>query len=93
MDSSDTSTHEYYMRECIYLAKIAKQCGDSPVGSIIVKGGKILAEGIEAGKLKKTLSSMPRLKRFGMQLTFCIRKTSPDVLCIPLTSPASCARM
>lgn len=38
------------MRRCIELATIAKHRGDSAVGSVIVKGGKIIAEGIEGGK-------------------------------------------
>ena len=40
------------MRQCIELAKLARQNGDTPVGSIIVRDGNILAEGIEAVKTK-----------------------------------------
>lgn len=42
--------HEFYMAECIVLAKIAKARGDSPVGSSIVRNEKIIGEGIEGGK-------------------------------------------
>lgn len=35
---------------CISLAKIALQRGESPVGSVIVRDGNIIGEGIEGGK-------------------------------------------
>lgn len=44
------------MRRCIELAKIAKQRGDSPVGSIIVKDGQIVGEGIEGGKTQQDIT-------------------------------------
>lgn len=44
------------MRICIGLAKIAKQRGDSPVGSIIVQNGTIIGEGIEGGKTQKDIT-------------------------------------
>ena len=50
MDQKDLSQHQFYMRKCIELAKIAKQRGDSPVGSILVKEDEIIGEGIEANK-------------------------------------------
>lgn len=46
----DKTTHEFYMKRCIELALMAKQRGDSPVGSLIVKDGKIISEGVEGGK-------------------------------------------
>lgn len=48
--------HESYMKICIDLAKIAKQRGDSPVGSVVVKEGKIIGEGIEGGKTHKDIT-------------------------------------
>lgn len=44
------------MRRCIELAKMAKERGDSPVGSLIVKDGQIVAEGIEGGKTHKDIT-------------------------------------
>ena len=44
------------MRQCIKLALIAKQRGDSPVGSVIVKDGKVIGEGIEGGKTHKDIT-------------------------------------
>jgi tRNA(adenine34) deaminase len=46
--NSQQSEHEHYMRLCIALAWRARDTKDTPVGSIIVQGGAILAEGVEA---------------------------------------------
>jgi tRNA(adenine34) deaminase len=48
--------HEYYMKSAIDLALIAKSRGDSPVGSVVVQDGVIIAEGIERGKTKKDIT-------------------------------------
>lgn len=48
--------HERWMRLCIELAKEALQKGDPPVGSLIVKDGKMLGKGIEAGKSKRDIT-------------------------------------
>jgi tRNA(adenine34) deaminase len=50
INTPDIEKYESLMRRCIELAKTAKKRGDSPVGSIIVKDGQIVAEGIEGGK-------------------------------------------
>ena len=44
------SDHEGFMKRCIELAHIAKSRGESPVGSVIVKNGEIIGEGVEGGK-------------------------------------------
>ena len=44
---------ENLMRQCLKLGRIALANGDAPVGSLIVRKGEIIAEGIEAVKLKK----------------------------------------
>ncbi len=56
MKTSDLNQHESYMRICIGLAKIAKQRGDSPVGSIIIRDGEVIGEGIEGGKTHKDIT-------------------------------------
>lgn len=43
---------EQMMCRCCELGKIAQENGDAPVGSLIVKNGEIIAEGIESVKLK-----------------------------------------
>lgn len=42
--------HEFFMSRCIRLAKLAKQRGENPVGSLVVLNGRIIGEGIEANK-------------------------------------------
>jgi tRNA(adenine34) deaminase len=42
--------HQYYMNQCLDLAKIALAAGDPPVGAIIVLEGKIIGSGIESGR-------------------------------------------
>src|SRR5450432_317367 len=42
--------HEDFMISCLELALIARQSGNSPVGSIIVKDGQIIARGVERVK-------------------------------------------
>lgn len=43
---------EDFMRRCLELGRKAMDAGDAPVGSVIVIGGKIIAEGIEAVESK-----------------------------------------
>ena len=40
------------MRQCLDLARVALEKGDSPVGSLIVKNGRVVARGIEAVKAR-----------------------------------------
>ncbi len=47
-----TKNHEYFMRQCVELAKEALANGNPPVGAIIVKDEEIVGQGIEAGKSK-----------------------------------------
>ncbi len=50
MKKADKMSYEDLMQKCIDLAHIAKNRGDSPVGSIVAQGGTIISEGIEGGK-------------------------------------------
>jgi tRNA(adenine34) deaminase len=56
MTPQEKNDYENYMRQCIRLAYIAKSRGDSPVGSILVQNGKIIAEGIEGGKTTRDIT-------------------------------------
>jgi tRNA(adenine34) deaminase len=47
MNKQHLPDDEKYMRRCLELAAIAKSNGKTPVGSLIVKDEKIIAEGIE----------------------------------------------
>lgn len=44
------STDTVYMEQCLELAEIALENGDSPVGSLLVYEGKIIGKGVESGK-------------------------------------------
>ena len=46
--NSQLADHEHYMRLCVALAWRARDTNDTPVGSLIVQGGAIVAEGVEA---------------------------------------------
>lgn len=56
MQKLELAQHEAYMRLCIDLAKIAKQRGESPVGSIVVQNGVVIGEGIEGGKAHQDIT-------------------------------------
>ncbi len=56
MDRNELKKHEFYMRKCIELAKIARKRGDNPVGSIIVREDEIVGEGIEANKTQNDIT-------------------------------------
>lgn len=56
MTSHEKKQYEGYMNRCIDLAIIARKRGDSPVGSVIVQDGEIIAEGIEGGKTHKDIT-------------------------------------
>ena len=44
------------MRRCFELAKLADQEGESPVGSVVVKDGKIIGEGYEKSRQLKDIT-------------------------------------
>lgn len=46
------TTDEEMMRRCLDLARVALEQGDSPVGSLIVQDGRIVARGVEAVNAK-----------------------------------------
>lgn len=48
--------HEKFMQRCIELAKTAAYYGESPVGAILVKDRKIVAEGMEAVKNRRDVT-------------------------------------
>lgn len=56
MDSEEKYKHEFYMRQCIDLALIAKRRGESPVGAIVVRNEKVIAEAMEAAKTHQDIT-------------------------------------
>ncbi len=57
MTDADRLRHEAYMRRCLALARQAMRTGDTPVGSLIVRGDEILAEGVEAVRAKHDVTA------------------------------------
>lgn len=52
---------EAYMRRAIELARRARAAGDTPVGSVIVTGGRVLAEGVEAVRAELDIAAHAEL--------------------------------
>ena len=50
------NTHHEYMARCYELAKQAAAEGESPVGSVVVKNGKIIGEGYEKSRQLKDVT-------------------------------------
>jgi tRNA(adenine34) deaminase len=48
--------HQEFMERCIALAEMAAAEGESPVGSIVVKDGKIIGEGYEKSRQLKDIT-------------------------------------
>lgn len=46
-----------FMRQAIRLAQIARDRGDTPVGSIVVRDGRVIGEGIESVGAEKDLTA------------------------------------
>ena len=49
--------HEEYMRRCRQLAQEALRGGDAPVGSLVLREGRIIAEGVEGVKARKDVTA------------------------------------
>lgn len=54
--SEEIGKHAFYMRKCVGPALIAKRKGHIPVGSIIIRNGKIVAETVEGIKVYKDIT-------------------------------------
>lgn len=83
--------HIVFMHKCIQLALIAKQRGDSPVGSVIIRDGKIVGEGIEGGKTHRDITYHAEIEAIrqateqlnSQDLSACIMYTThePCIMC------------
>lgn len=79
------------MRRCLELAQLAKETGDSPVGSLIVDDGGVVAEGVEAVRARGDVTAHAEIEalrtafvaRGSRDLTGCTLYTSvePCVMC------------
>ena len=88
---SDLEKYEQFMRRCIELARTAKARGDSPVGSLLVKDGQVIAEGIEGGKthnditfhaeIEAVRSATAKLERTDLSDCFMVTTHEPCIMC------------
>lgn len=49
--------HKKYMRRCRQLAEKAVHGGDAPVGSLVLRDGQIIAEGVEGVKAQQDVTA------------------------------------
>jgi tRNA(adenine34) deaminase len=85
------NNHKFFMSRCIELALIAKQRGESPVGSVIVKGGKVISHGIEGSKTHRDITFHAEIEAVRQAVEFlnsqdlseCIMYTThePCIMC------------
>ena len=82
--------HEFFIKECLKLARQALDSGNAPVGSLIVLDDKIIGEGIEAGKSKGDITCHSEIeairdavKNYGKDLSRSILYTThePCIMC------------
>jgi tRNA(adenine34) deaminase len=52
-----SSEHEIHMRRCVELARLALATGDTPVGSVVVRAGVVVGEGIEAVRAQNDVTA------------------------------------
>jgi tRNA(adenine34) deaminase len=57
MAAGDLLQHEQYMRRCIELARRALETNDTPVGALIVRGGQLIASGVEAVRSRRDVTA------------------------------------
>jgi len=88
MIKPELQQHEAYMKACIDLAKIAKQRGDSPVGSIIVQNGLVIGEGIEGGKTHKDITFHAEIEAIRNAIKYLGKQDLSD--CILYTTHEPC---
>lgn len=88
MTIQEKTEYEGYMRKCIRLAEIAKDRGDSPVGSLLVRDGEIISEGIEGGKTHKDITFHAEIEAI-RRATINLGKTDLSD-CIMITTHEPC---
>lgn len=88
MTSQEQTEYESLMRQCISLARIAKEQGDSPVGSILVQNGQIISEGIEGGKTHMDITFHAEIEAIRKAVLVLGRKDLSD--CVMITTHEPC---
>ena len=81
------------MLKCIELANIAKQRGESPVGSVVVKDGEIIGEGIEGGKTNKDITYHAEIEAIRNATKLLHHRIFHSAQCIQLMNLVLCVLM
>ena len=85
---TDATAHERHMRRCIELARQAVASGDAAVGSLILDGDTVLAEGVEAVRARQDPTAHAEIEALRAA---CARRGSRDLTgCTLYTSVEPC---
>ena len=76
------------MRRCIELARQAVASGDSPVGSLIVEGDELVAEGVEAVRARNDATAHAEME--ALRSAFARRRSRDLTKCTLYTSVEPC---
>ena len=83
--------HEHFMRRCLELATLARDQGNTPVGSVFVLDAAIIGEGIEALPTGSSITGHAETLACQAALDATGGNTLPGRSSTPRRSPASCA--
>lgn len=88
---STANTVEFkFMRRAIWLAETARERGDTPVGSVVVRDGRIIGEGIESVQTDEDLTAHAEVRAVQeacrtlntLDLSGCILFTTVEPCCM-----------
>lgn len=86
MNWNDNDIQRWMIR-CRELAEVARAHGDAPVGAVIVRHGEIIAEGIEAVRLRKDVAAHAELIALRSACALLGVEHLPDCLLITNVEP------
>jgi tRNA(adenine34) deaminase len=76
------------MRRCVELARRALETGDTPVGSLIVDGDELVAEGVEAVRARHDATAHAEME--ALRMAFARRRSRDLTGCALYTSVDPC---
>jgi tRNA(adenine34) deaminase len=85
---SSPSPHERHIRRCVELARQAIPSGDTPVGSLIVDGDELVAEGVEAVRARQDATAHAEME--ALRTAFARRRSRDLTGCTLYTSVEPC---